>query len=205
MKKGGYKIIDFKGTALSGTAVELSGIYDQIVDDFDKAILVSGVSLNDELQDDAYASVKGDVGSVDLTVYGGIITVTEDDEVTFATSKSLEELTTEIGDLNDLETTNKNSVVEAINENKQNIIKSISKTSDATISAGDANDAVSGWAYYSRNSSNLPVEGSCFVLTLVQQTIKCQIAVSATQTINKLYTRIYNGTSWTEWAQATNA
>lgn len=101
MKKGGYKIIDFKGTALSGTAVELPDAYDQIIDDYDKAILVSGVSLNGELQDDAFASVKVNDGSVELTAYGGIITVTEDDEVTFVVSKTTAELIAEINEVNE--------------------------------------------------------------------------------------------------------
>lgn len=86
MKKGGYKIIDFKGTALSGTAVEMSGIYEQIVDDYDKPIMVSGVILNGKLQDAAYASVIETEDSVKLTVYSGVITVTEDNEVSFTSS-----------------------------------------------------------------------------------------------------------------------
>ena len=104
MKKGGYKIIDFKGTALSGTAIELPGIYDQIVDDYDKPIMVSGVTISGELQDDAYAGVQEKTAQdlskfVELTVYGGIITVTEDDEVTFATAKSNTELTADVNAL----------------------------------------------------------------------------------------------------------
>ena len=101
MKKGGYKIIDFKGTALSGTAVDMPGIYDQIVDDYDKPIMVSGVILSGELQDDAYASVKVNDDSVSLTVYGGIITVTEDDEVSFAVSKTNAELAAEIEEVDE--------------------------------------------------------------------------------------------------------
>ncbi len=116
MIKGGYKIIDFKGTALSGTAVEISGIYDRIVDEYDKAILVSGVVLNGKLQDDAFASVSDTEDTMILTVYGGIITVTEDDEVSFTLVKSNTELASDIGDLNNLETTEKSSAVNSINE-----------------------------------------------------------------------------------------
>lgn len=121
MKKGGYKIIDFKGTALSGTAVDMPGIYDQIVDDYDKPVMVSGVSLNGDIMDDAYASVQEKIAgnlskSVELTVYGGIITVTEDDKVSFVVSKTTAELTAEIGDLEGLETTDKDSIVDALNE-----------------------------------------------------------------------------------------
>ncbi len=121
MIKGGYKIVNFNGAALSGVAETLPGIYDQIVDDYDKPVMVSGVSLNGDIMDDAYAGVQekiaGDLSkSVELTVYGGIITVTEDDEVTFVLSKTTAELTAEIGDLEDLDTTEKGSVVGAVNE-----------------------------------------------------------------------------------------
>ena len=104
MIKGGYKIVNFNGAALSGVAETLPGIYDQIVDDYDKPVMVSGVSLNGDIMDDAYAGVQekiaGDLSkSVELTVYGGIITVTEDDEVTFATAKSNTELTADVNAL----------------------------------------------------------------------------------------------------------
>jgi hypothetical protein len=129
MIKGGYKIIDFKGAALSGVAETLDGIYAQIVDEYDKPIMVSGVSLNGDIMDDAYAGVHEKVvgnlsKSVELTVYGGIITVTEDDEVSFVLSKTTAELTAEIGDLEDLETTEKDSVIKAINEvNMKSILR----------------------------------------------------------------------------------
>lgn len=120
MRKGGYKIVDFKGAELTSTVVVRPGIYSQIIDDYDKTILVSGVSLSGTLKDDSFASVNeitGDSGdSVELGVYGGVITITEDDEVSFTASKSNAELAEEIGDLDDLDTTEKDSVVEAINE-----------------------------------------------------------------------------------------
>ena len=96
MIKGGYKIVNFNGVALSGTEVTLTGIYAQIVDDYDKPIMVSGVSLNGKIMDDAYAGVQEKTVEstkvAELTVYGGVITVTEDDEVTFAVSKGIEEI-----------------------------------------------------------------------------------------------------------------
>ncbi len=114
MIKGGYKIVNFNGAALSGVAETLSGIYDQIVDDYDKPIMVSGVSLNGDIMDDAYASVQekiaGDLSkSVELTVYGGVITVTEDDEVTFVLAKSNTELTEDVSELTEDVSVIKNS------------------------------------------------------------------------------------------------
>jgi len=84
MIKGGYKIVDFKGNSLSDTAVTMNGMYAQIVDDYNKTIMVSGVILSGELQDDAYVSVKVGDGYVELSVYGGVITVNDNDEITFA-------------------------------------------------------------------------------------------------------------------------
>ena len=97
MIKGGYKIVNFNGAALSGSPEVLPGIYAQIVDDYDKPVMVSGVSLNGDIMDDAYAGVQekvaGDLSkSVELTVYGGIITVTEDDKVSFVLSKTTAEI-----------------------------------------------------------------------------------------------------------------
>ena len=206
MKKGGYKIIDFKGITLSGTAVELSGIYDQIVDDYDKPIMVSGVTISGKLQDDAYAGVQEKTAqdlskSVELTVYGGIITVTEDDEVSFVVSKTTAELTAEIGDLDDLGTTDKDSVVDAVNEVNGGVLVAIKKTSATTLSL-DADEAVNGWAYYGSNATNLPTASAFFVLTLIHDSFKCQIAVSRTSGL--LYTRAYSSNAWTEWKQATN-
>ena len=132
MKKGGYKIIDFEGTELSSSAVEMLGIFEQIMNNYGKPILVSGVIIDGELQDDAYADVKGLIAAdfskyLELTVYGGVITVTEDDDITFAVSETTAELAVEIGDLEDLNTTDKDSAVDAINENVVEILKRVSK------------------------------------------------------------------------------
>lgn len=142
MIKGGYKIVNFNGAALSGSSETLPGIYAQIVDDYDKPVMVSGVSLNGDIMDDAYAGVQEKIAgglskSVELTVYGGIITVTEDDEVTFIVSKTPEELTAEIGDLEDLETTDKDSVVDAINSLNDFTIDSFTTTSEDISASGN--------------------------------------------------------------------
>lgn len=205
MIKGGYKIIDFKGAELSSTAVEVSGIFKQITDKYNKVILVSGVSIDGELKDDAFALLDvnddGDTITMTLTVYGGAITVTEDDEVTFAASKTPAELTVEIGDLDDLDTTDKDSVVDAINEVNDVASKAIIKTYTDSLS-NDVNDAVNGWAYYTSNATNLPPTASAyFILTLVQVPFKCQLAIS--RITGELYVRTLS-TEWTNWKLATN-
>lgn len=114
--KGGYKIVDFNGAALSGTAVVISGIYNQIADNYKKPVLVSGVSLNGVVKDDAFTSADEGTGSVTLNVYGGTITVTDDDKVTYTASEGTAELEAKIGDLDDLKTTDTGSLVDAVNE-----------------------------------------------------------------------------------------
>lgn len=186
MKKGGYKIIDFKGTELSTTAVEILGIFEQIMDNYDKPILVSGVILNGELQDDAYAGVQGKIAQdlskyVELTVYGGVITVTEDDNITFASAMSNTELTEDVGTL---------------------MNTSLMKTNSETLTA-DLNDAVNGWSYYSSSSTNRPGDDGYYVLTLVHTVSKAQLAIGRNTGI--LFTRTYTASAWGAWAQATNA
>lgn len=185
MIKGGYKIVNFNGAALSGVAETLPGIYDQIVDDYDKPIMVSSVSLNGDIMDDAYAGVQekiaGDLSkSVELTVYGGIITVTEDDEVSFVSVSSNAELDEDIADITS---------------------KAIMKTSAITINT-DANEASYGWAYYGGSATNTPSATAYYILTLIHDVTKCQLAIS--RTTGTLYTRSYTNNAWTEWQQATN-
>lgn len=180
MIKGGYKIIDFKGVELSTTAVEITGIYNQIIDDYNKPIMVSGVSISGELQDDAYASVKVDDSSVTLTIYGGVITVTEDDEVTFAVAKSNVELAAEIEELK---------------------LKAFCLTSNEAVTT-DVNDAVRGYAVYSAGAPNLPTAAVYLVMTFYRSTgVKFQFALN--RAVNVLYTRTYDGI-WSAWRQATN-
>lgn len=186
MIKGGYKIVNFNGAALSGSPETLAGIYDQIVDDYDKPVMVSGVSLNGDIMDDAYAGVQEKTGAgtskyVELTVYGGVITVTDDDEVTFASAKSNTELTTDVA----------NIVSTAVFKNFANTVTS------------DLNNAADGWYYYGNNSPNAPATGkSFFVLTLTYLTHKCQIAISRNEGV--LYTRTCSSEVWLDWKIASN-
>lgn len=177
MIKGGYKIVNFNGAALSGVAETLPGIYDQIVDDYDKPVMVSGVSLNGDIMDDAYAGVQekiaGDLSkSVELTVYGGIITVTEDDEVTFTVSKTPEELTAEIGDLGDLDTTEKGSVVGAINE-----IVSKHDVEEFTMDKASTDQIIfSAKGYYDPSTELVTINFGCHCSSEVNNTV-CAINI----------------------------
>lgn len=178
MKKGGYKIIDFNGAILSGEAVEITGIYESIVNNYDKAILVSGVSLNGELQGDAYAAVTKNDNSVTLAVYDGVITVTEDDEITFASVSSNAKLTEDVANL--------------INN---------SVTLKTTLT--DANNADTGWYYVGPTTPNLPTESAYFLLSMKASSHKAQLAIH--RTTGDLYSRANTGGTWLEWKKATNA
>lgn len=88
MKLGGYQIVDFKRTALSTsaeTAPVVPGVY-AAIEGTQKRLVASGLLIDDaELPD---ASIMPTVVSGDyvFTVYGYIITVTDDDEVTVVES-----------------------------------------------------------------------------------------------------------------------
>lgn len=87
MRKGGYKIIDFKDNALSTTSVTIDGIYDSIENNYRKPLLLSGLVLNSVEKPDAFAlPIVSGTSFVFENVYGYDITITQDDGVTSASS-----------------------------------------------------------------------------------------------------------------------
>lgn len=85
MIKGGYKIINFGGTALSGTAVDIDGIYERITgNNYGKALLITGVVLGGDLMNEVFSTFTVDESdNIIINAYDGVITVNDDDEVTF--------------------------------------------------------------------------------------------------------------------------
>lgn len=82
MRKGGYKIIDFKGKTLSGTKTVIPGIYEAI-EGTDKAIMASGVVISTTEFKDEFVPVELSSGDYLITPFHGYaITITDDDEVT---------------------------------------------------------------------------------------------------------------------------
>lgn len=180
MNKGGYKIIDFKDVSLTSTRVEINGVKEALEDNYGKVVLLTNVVLNNVEMDDCFSTVivKNDE-SIKLNCYDGFISI-NDSGVKYSSAS-----------------------VETLDEDVSNIMgNAIMKTSTSTIT-GDLNDAVSGWAYYGGSSTNLPASSApCFVLTLIHQSFKCQLAI--TRTTGIIFTRVYSVDSWGEWKQATN-
>lgn len=112
---GGYKIIDFKKVALSSTRVAIAGIMEDLTENNGKVVLLTNVVIGETEMDDCFSTVivKSDQ-SIKLNCYDGYISINTTG-VKYS-SASVENLAEEIGDLEDLETTEKGSVVGAIND-----------------------------------------------------------------------------------------
>lgn len=151
--KGGYKIIDFKNVSLSGTPVTMTDVLVDLLNNYEKVVLLSHVVLSGSAKDDCFSTVLLDgVGGVKLNCYDGYISISSAGAVTY-TVASASGMSADIGDLDDLETTEKDSLVGAVNElnaeignlsglntaNKTNIVSAInSKVKSTTISSTSA-------------------------------------------------------------------
>lgn len=117
---GGYKIIDFKKVALSSTRTAIEGIMEDLTENNGKVVLLTNVVIGETEMDDCFSTVivKSDQ-SIKLNCYDGYISINTSG-VKY-TSASVENLAEAIGDLDDLETTEKDSLVGAINEIVSNV------------------------------------------------------------------------------------
>lgn len=79
-KKGGYKIIDFKGLTLSTTDVVIPGIYDAI-ESTTKPILASGIKISTTEYNDEFVGVTISSDDFVIDFHGYDIVITVDDEV----------------------------------------------------------------------------------------------------------------------------
>lgn len=138
--KGGYKIIDFKNVSLSGTPVTMTDVLVDLLNNYEKVVLLSHVVLSGSAKDDCFSTVLSDgAGGVKLNCYDGYISINSSGAVTYTVAsasgmaENIAELTAEIGDLDDLETTEKGSAVAAINEVNSALIKYV----DINVNAGD--------------------------------------------------------------------
>lgn len=83
MKKGGYKIIDFKDINITtGTGVTVIGVYEDIEKSYRKAILLSGITLDGVEKPDCFIDCEVSDGNYTFTAYGKTWTITKDDLVT---------------------------------------------------------------------------------------------------------------------------
>lgn len=81
--KGGYQIIDFHGVNITGSAKTIPGIYESIEGNHHKPLLLSGIVLSGIGKADVFAAAETDAGNYKFTVYGGTLTVTAENAVTY--------------------------------------------------------------------------------------------------------------------------
>lgn len=87
MIKGGYKVIDFYGIKLTNTPVNIPGTFSSIEKNYEKMLILSGVSSEDYLYDDnvGFCTI-GDDGDFEIQFGSQKIKVSEEDEVTMTPS-----------------------------------------------------------------------------------------------------------------------
>ena len=82
-KKGGYKIIDFKGTPFvtGGSPLKVDGIYDTVDASYRKPLLLSGINIDGKERNEGYVTPALSGSNYVFTAYGKTITITNADEV----------------------------------------------------------------------------------------------------------------------------
>lgn len=85
MLKGGYKIIDLKNLSLSDESVTIPGIYESIEGNYRKPLLLSGINLGRVEKADAFITAIAGDNAYTISVYGGTITITNENAVTYVT------------------------------------------------------------------------------------------------------------------------
>lgn len=85
MKRGGYKIIDFKDVNIltDGGAI-VTGIYEKIEKRHRKAILISGITIDGVEKPDCFVDCEVSGSNYTFTAYGKTFTITNADKVTIA-------------------------------------------------------------------------------------------------------------------------
>ncbi len=87
--KGGYKIIDFKNVSLSDTPVTMADVLVDLLNNYDKVVLLSNVVLSGSTKDDCFSTVLSDgAGGVKLNCYDGYISITSEGAVTYTVASA---------------------------------------------------------------------------------------------------------------------
>lgn len=85
--RGGYKIIDLRGENLSESPVIIPGIYESIEENYYKPLLLISINIDGVERAGAFASPDNDGSAYIFSgVYGGTITISDDDTVTYIKS-----------------------------------------------------------------------------------------------------------------------
>lgn len=83
MKKGGYKIIDFKDVNITtGEGITVTGIYESIESSHRKAIMLSGVTIDNVEKPDCFVDCEVQDSNYQFTAYGKTWVITNEDLVT---------------------------------------------------------------------------------------------------------------------------
>lgn len=85
MVKGGYKIVNFKGTNItSENGATVSGVYESLENNYRKAVMISGVVVDGTEHNDIFIDVSVSGSDYTFTAYGKTFTVTNEDKITVA-------------------------------------------------------------------------------------------------------------------------
>jgi len=110
-----------------------------------------------------------------------------------------------IGDLAQLNTSNKSSLVSAVNELNNNLVNLLFNQQFKSVSADytNANDLPAGIVYSDTKLINQPND-YCIIITLVTAGAKIQIALSARgDEVGNIYRRNCVSGTWTSWYKFT--
>ena len=80
----GYQIVDLKGTALSGTGIKVSGVFESIKNSNRKPLLLTGIVIDGAEMNSVFVSATITSGNYVISAYGKTITVKPDDTITEA-------------------------------------------------------------------------------------------------------------------------
>lgn len=85
MRKGGYKIVDFKDINITtGEGVTVAGVYESIESSHRKAIMLSGVTIDSVEKPDCFVDCEVQDSNYTFSAYGKTWTITNADLVTVA-------------------------------------------------------------------------------------------------------------------------
>jgi hypothetical protein len=85
MKRGGYKIIDFRdANILTDGGATVTGIYEEIEKRHRKAIMISGITIDNVEKPDCFVDCEVSGSNYTFTAYGKTFTITNADKVTIA-------------------------------------------------------------------------------------------------------------------------
>lgn len=81
--RGGYQMLDFRGISISSTAVTIDGVYETIEGNYYKPLLLCGINIGGVDKNDIFVELSTSNSNYTFDVYGGIITITKENKVTF--------------------------------------------------------------------------------------------------------------------------